>query len=100
VYSKDLTEEGRLRLKALYETNDGFSIAEEDLKIRGPGDVLGIEQSGELHLNVADLRTDFELLKQARRDAFALIEADPTLSEPDHEVIRQVLARANPFVEK
>lgn len=100
VYSKDLTEEGRLRLKALYETTDGFAIAEEDLKIRGPGDMLGIEQSGDLRLTIADMRTDFELLKQARRDAFAVIESDPALSEPDHEVIRQVLARANPFSEK
>lgn len=100
VYSKDLTEEGRLRLKALYETTDGFAIAEEDLKIRGPGDMLGIEQSGDLRLSIADMRTDFELLKQARRDAFAVIESDPALSEPDHDVIRQVLARANPFSEK
>ncbi|GAB6277421.1 MAG: ATP-dependent DNA helicase RecG [Rectinema sp.] len=100
VYSKDLTEEGRLRLKALYETTDGFAIAEEDLKIRGPGDMLGIEQSGDLRLQIADMRTDFELLKKARRDAFGVIESDPALSEPDHEVIRQVLARANPFSEK
>ncbi len=100
VYSKDLSEEGRLRLKALYETTDGFAIAEEDLKIRGPGDMLGIEQSGDLRLTIADMRTDFELLKQARHDAFAVVESDPTLSEPDHEVIRQVLARASPFSEK
>ncbi|HBK58636.1 MAG TPA: ATP-dependent DNA helicase RecG [Spirochaetaceae bacterium] len=100
VYSKELTEEGRLRLKALYETTDGFAIAEEDLKIRGPGDMLGIEQSGDLRLTIADMRTDFELLKQARRDAFAVIESDPSLSEPDHQVIRQVLTRANPFSEK
>jgi ATP-dependent DNA helicase RecG len=100
VYSKDLTEEGRLRLKALYETTDGFAIAEEDLKIRGPGDMLGIEQSGDLRLQIADMRTDFELLKKARHDAFGIIESDPTLSEPDHDVIRQVLARANPFSEK
>lgn len=100
VYSKDLTEEGRLRLKALYETTDGFAIAEEDLKIRGPGDMLGIEQSGDLRLQIADMRTDFELLKKARHDAFGVIESDPALSEPDHEVIRQVLARANPFSEK
>ena len=100
VYSKDLTEDGKMRLKALYKTADGFAIAEEDLKIRGPGDMLGIEQSGDLRLKIADMRNDFELLKQARQDAFAVIESDPTLQKPDHEVIRQVLTRASPFSER
>jgi len=100
IYSKDLTEEGRMRLKALYNTNDGFTIAEEDLKIRGPGDLLGIEQAGELNVRIADMRTDFDLLKEARREAFAVIEKDPLLTEPEHEAIRQVLTRANPLRER
>lgn len=100
VYSKELSEEGRDRLKALYETGDGFAIAEEDLKIRGPGDMLGIEQSGELRLAIADMRSDFELLKLARHDAFGIIESDPKLAEPGHSVIAQVLARANPYAER
>lgn len=100
VYSKELSEEGRDRLKALYNTSDGFAIAEEDLKIRGPGDMLGIEQSGELRLAIADMRKDFELLKLARHDAFGIIEGDPALDEPGHRAIAQVLARANPFSEK
>jgi len=93
VYSSDITEEAKLRLKALYSTTDGFAIAEEDLKIRGPGELFGIEQSGELRLRIADLRTDFELLKQARRDAFAVIETDPSLSAPDHRPLRDSLVR-------
>jgi len=100
IYSKELTEEGRMRLKALYDTNDGFAIAEEDLKIRGPGDLLGIEQAGELNLRIADMRTDFDLLKEARKDAFAVIEKDPLLAGPEHEAIRQVLTRANPLRER
>ena len=100
IYSKDLTEEGRMRLKALYNTNDGFTIAEEDLKIRGPGDLLGIEQAGELNVRIADMRTDFDLLKEARKEAFAVIEKDPLLTEPEHEAIRQVLTRANPLRER
>jgi len=97
IYSQEITEEGRNRLRALYETDSGFSIAEEDLKIRGPGDLLGIEQSGDLQLRIADLRTDFELLKRARRDAFGIIENDPTLSSEGNECIAGVLSRANPF---
>ncbi len=99
VYSKELSEEGRDRLKALYTTNDGFAIAEEDLKIRGPGEMLGIEQSGDLRLAIADMRKDFELLKLARHDAFGIIESDPALATPGHAVIAQVLTRANPFSE-
>ena len=100
VYSKDITEEGRMRLKALYETNDGFAIAEEDLKIRGPGNIFGLEQSGDLQLRIADMRTDFDLLKRARHDAFRIIENDPGLTSPENNVIRQVLNRANPYSEK
>lgn len=100
VYSKELSEEGRDRLKALYRTSDGFAIAEEDLKIRGPGDMLGIEQSGDLQLNIADMRSDFELLKLARHDAFGIVESDPALTRPEYSVIGQVLARANPYSER
>jgi len=100
VYSKDITEEGRMRLKALYETNDSFAIAEEDLKIRGPGNMFGAEQSGDLQLRIADMRSDFDLLKKARNDAFRIIEDDPSLNSPDNRVIRQVLDRANPYSDK
>ena len=97
---KILLEEGRMRLKALYETNDGFAIAEEDLKIRGPGNMFGLEQSGDLQLRIADMRTDFDLLKRARHDAFRIIENDPGLTSPNNSAIRQVLDRANPYSEK
>ncbi len=100
IFSERLTEEGRSRLKALYGTTDGFAIAEEDLNIRGPGDLLGTEQAGALRLRIADLRTDFELLKAARDDAFTIVAQDPGFALPEHEVIAKVLARANPYLDR
>jgi ATP-dependent DNA helicase RecG len=61
-------------------TNDGFRLAEEDLRIRGQGTVFGTRQSGVKDLKLADILTDFDLLTAARRDAFALVDSDPTLS--------------------
>ena len=60
-------------MKALHETTDGFKIAEEDLKLRGPGEVSGTAQSGYLQLSIADLNRDKEILKLARYDAFSLL---------------------------
>lgn len=74
IYGKNITETGIARLKALHESNDGFKIAEEDLKLRGPGEVLGTAQSGYLSLGLADLCRDKELLMQARYDAFKELE--------------------------
>ncbi len=74
-YDKNITEAGIARLKALHQSNDGFFIAEEDLKLRGPGEVFGTMQSGYMTLNVADLIRDKEILKIARYDAFKQIQA-------------------------
>ena len=70
IYGKNITEEGKARLKALHESNDGFYIAEQDLKLRGPGEISGTSQSGYLSLAIADLARDKEILKIARYDAF------------------------------
>ena len=75
IYSKNISQEGKSRLKALYETKDGFKIAEEDLKLRGPGEVSGTLQSGYLALGLSDLVRDKEVLKLARYDAFKFIES-------------------------
>jgi ATP-dependent DNA helicase RecG len=72
--------EGWRRLKIMEETTDGFRIAEEDFKIRGPGNIFGTEQSGLPPLHFASLETDFELLSQARTHAESLIRQDPALS--------------------
>ncbi len=98
VYSeKGLTEDGKARLKAMLETADGFTIAEEDLRIRGPGELAGTSQAGALRLTIADPVRDQAILENAREDAFALVTADPNLLVPENTVIREVLARAKPF---
>ncbi|HRS04891.1 MAG TPA: ATP-dependent DNA helicase RecG [Treponema sp.] len=97
VYTDTLTEEGKQRLRVMLEHSDGFRIAEEDLKLRGPGQIAGIEQSGYLSLGLADPVQDAALLEICRQDAFAILEEDPGLLKPEHIAIRQVLERAAPF---
>lgn len=88
------TEDGRKRLEAIAETNDGFKIAELDLAIRGPGELFGARQSGMPPLRVANLVDDLDLLGLARRDAIEWIERDPHLREPSSkEAKRLVLSR-------
>lgn len=72
IYSENLTELGKARLKVLHESTDGFYIAEEDLKLRGPGDVNGIQQSGYFTLGIADPVKDAALLELARQDVLEL----------------------------
>ena len=74
------TSEGEDRLTAMVGTNDGFRLAEEDLRIRGQGTVFGTRQSGLKDLKLADILADFEVLTAARRDAFALVDSDPNLT--------------------
>jgi len=79
IYGKNITPVGIERLKALHQTNDGFAIAEEDLKLRGPGEVSGTAQSGYLSLGIADLARDKDLLMQARYDAFEMLRQSNNL---------------------
>lgn len=72
-------EEARRRLEVMVRTTDGFEIAEEDLKIRGPGDFWGTRQSGMPDLKIANILRDVKILEIARKEAFNLIEADPAL---------------------
>lgn len=74
------TTEAEDRLSAMISTNDGFRLAEEDLRIRGQGTVFGTRQSGVQDLRLANILTDFDTLVAARRDAFSLVAADPTLA--------------------
>ena len=97
VYSDQLTEDGKQRLKVMLENRDGFVIAEEDLKLRGPGQIAGTEQSGYLRLGVADPVRDAAELARARADAFAILEADPGLLLPENLCVGAVLRRAPPF---
>ena len=80
---KDEDTQALQRLGILVRTNDGFKIAEEDLKIRGPGELLGVSQSGFFGFNIADLTRDLHLLYKAREDALKLIQENPTLEGLD-----------------
>ncbi|MFH1148553.1 MAG: ATP-dependent DNA helicase RecG [Pseudomonadota bacterium] len=79
------------RLKIMEETTDGFRIAEEDLKIRGPGDFVGTRQSGLPELRTANILRDIGILAAAREEAFGLVRNDPDLSRPEHKILRRVL---------
>ena len=97
VYGNNLSDDGKARLKVMKESSDGFIIAEEDLKIRGPGDLTGKLQSGFLQFKIADITLDTKLLSRARKDAFALVETDPGLLQPENQNLRQVLERCPPY---
>ena len=79
-----LSNESKQRISVMCQTNDGFAIAEEDLKLRGPGDIQGTQQSGVVNLHIADLVADANILEAARTTAQNLIESDPALSKPEH----------------
>ena len=85
------TEDGKKRLKIMCETNDGFRIAEEDLRIRGPGEVLGTRQAGLPIFCYADLKRDADLLLEARKVAKEMVLRDPNLDFPDHLLINRAL---------
>jgi len=74
-------------------TNNGFEIAETDLQLRGPGDLMGTQQSGVLDLLIADLGKDTKLLQAARETAIEILEKDPDLKHSDNQVIREQVAR-------
>ena len=94
LFADPQTEEGRARMAAIASTTDGFELANEDLRIRGEGTVFDARQSGLSDLKLARLVEDFEWVRKARSDAFALVEADPELAEPEHGQLKQeVLAR-------
>ncbi len=79
-----LSKEGRTRLETMVRTNNGFEIADVDLKLRGPGDITGTQQSGVLDLLIADIAKDGQILQAARNAASDLLEADPNLEKPEN----------------
>lgn len=86
------TEEARMRLEVMCRTNDGFRIAEEDLRIRGPGEFFGTRQHGLPELKIGNLIHDFQIVSMARQDAFALVARDPQLALKENQIIRRNLA--------
>ncbi|MBI1943611.1 MAG: ATP-dependent DNA helicase RecG [Betaproteobacteria bacterium] len=92
LYAAPLSDAARARLKVIFESGDGFSIAEQDLRLRGPGEYLGERQSGQLLLRYADLERDEPLVRDAREAAEALLEQDPQAAR--RHVERWLAARA------
>jgi ATP-dependent DNA helicase RecG len=88
-----LSKEAKLRMETMVGTNDGFEIAEVDLKLRGPGDLMGTQQSGVLDLKIADISKDSQLVILAREIAVKLIESDPTISDPTNRYIREEISK-------
>ena len=87
------TDKSKKRLDILNHSNDGFEIANEDLKLRGPGDFFGIRQSGEMQFALADIYQDAALLQQAAGEVTSLLTKDPDLLQPEHENLKEYLAK-------
>ena len=88
---KNLTQTAYRRLKVMEKTTDGFKIAEEDLALRGPGELFGTRQSGLPEFKVADILRDAQMLSTAREYAFRLIEQDPLLMKAENRLLRELL---------
>jgi len=97
IYNDEYTEDAKMRLLVMLNNNDGFKIAEEDLKLRGPGHIAGTEQSGYFILGLADPMRDIQELEKAREDVFAILENDPDLLLSENRIIARVLEEAPPF---
>ena len=87
-----LSTEAQTRMETMTQTNDGFAIAEVDLKLRGPGNIMGTQQSGILQFKIADLIQDQALLKAAREQALRILNQDPNLKDTDHQCIKRTLS--------
>ncbi|WP_370002456.1 ATP-dependent DNA helicase RecG [Winogradskyella sp.] len=85
--SHKLSQDSKTRLETMVRSSDGFEIAEVDLKLRGPGDIMGTQQSGVLNLRIADIVKDKDILEQARYYAKSVLKLDPSLALPEHKVI-------------
>ncbi len=85
--SHKLSNDSKTRLETMVRSSDGFEIAEVDLKLRGPGDIMGTQQSGVLNLRIADIVKDKDILEQARYYAKSVLKLDPSLALPEHKVI-------------
>lgn len=84
-----LSAEARTRIETMVRTNDGFEVAEADLNLRGPGNIMGTQQSGILDFAIADLAKDGKILKVAREAAITVLEQDPNLELPQHQNLRR-----------
>lgn len=88
--SHKLSSDSKTRMETMVQTNDGFEIAEVDLKLRGPGDLMGTQQSGVLNLQIADIVKDRDILMLARNYALKILREDAPLQKPEHQTLRAV----------
>ncbi|RSK40305.1 ATP-dependent DNA helicase RecG [Mangrovimonas spongiae] len=95
--SHKLSSDSKTRLETMVRTNDGFEIAEVDLKLRGPGDIMGTQQSGVLNLKIANIIKDKEILQSARYYAKKLLKEDSSLTLPKHQVVLHTYKQLSKF---
>jgi ATP-dependent DNA helicase RecG len=93
----ELSQHGRARIKIMCDTANGFVIAEEDLKLRGPGDIQGTQQSGDVELKMANLSTDSEILHLARAAASELMNDDGDLEQPQNQCLKNFLVNHSKY---
>jgi ATP-dependent DNA helicase RecG len=86
-----ISQDGKLRMKTMVDTNDGFKISEVDLQLRGPGDMEGTMQSGVLDLRIASITEDRDLLETVRKEAQQILENDNELNNPEHVLLNEYL---------
>lgn len=87
----ELSREARVRMETMCKTNDGFELSEADMNLRGPGDMMGTRQSGDLNFKIANLATDQKILDAARKAAQQLIQEDPDLQKPENQQLQYLL---------
>ncbi|MGV6827897.1 MAG: ATP-dependent DNA helicase RecG [Flavobacteriales bacterium] len=95
--SHQLSENARTRLETMVKTSDGFEIAEVDLRLRGPGDLMGTQQSGVLNLRIADIMKDQDILKVARSYALQILKKDPSLLLEENKTIKNTYLQLTKF---
>ncbi|MFR8248180.1 MAG: helicase-related protein [Lachnospiraceae bacterium] len=95
IHGKNQAEKSK-RLQILNKSNDGFYIAQEDLKLREPGDLFGVRQSGDLNFEIADIFRDASILKKASDAAGYILSLDGTLELPQHRLLKEKLGRICP----
>lgn len=92
-----LSNDSKTRMQTMTGSSDGFEIAEVDLKLRGPGDLMGTQQSGVLNLKIADIVQDNDILKYARNWALRILKEDPNLEKPENEILRKTFSKITKY---